>query len=174
MIRKDDTYPIGHITKPHGLKGEVVFAFTDPIFDDVDCQYLICEVDGILVPFFIEEYRFKNDTTALVKFEGIDDIDQARQVVGSTVYFEKKYVEQSGQQELTLRYFIGFSILEATDGTIVGTIVDVDDNTDNWLFVVERADGTEVLIPAHDEFITDINQTDKTIEMNLPAGLLDL
>lgn len=173
MIRKDDTYQIGRITKTHGLKGEVVFAFTDPIFDDTDCNYLICEVEGILVPFFIEEYRFKNDSVALVKFDGIDSIEQAQPILGSAVYFEKKYVNMDEQDEVSLSYFIGFGITGTDEGPI-GTIVDIDDNTDNWLFVVERSDGSECLIPAHDEFIINIDHNNKTIEMNLPAGLLDL
>ena len=173
MIKKEDTYPIGRITKAHGLRGEVVFAFTDPIFDDTDSDYLICEVDGILVPFFIEEYRFKNDSAALVKFQDIDTVEQTRQIVGSTVYFEKKYVTETDRDEVSLNYFIGFTLIDSEAGK-VGTIVDIDDNTDNWLFVVERSDGKESLIPAHDEFITDIDHTNKTIEMNLPTGLLDL
>ena len=72
MIKKEDVYKIGVLTKPHGIKGEVSFSFTDDVFDRVECDYLICLMDGILVPFFIEEYRFKNDSVALVKFDGID------------------------------------------------------------------------------------------------------
>ncbi len=173
MIRKDDTYQIGRITKTHGLKGEVVFTFTDPIFDETGCEYLICEVEGILVPFFIEEYRFKNDSAALVKFDGIDTIEQAQPILGSPVYFEKKYVNTDEQDEVSLSYFIGYRLTDTDEGPI-GTITDIDDKTDNWLFIVERNNGNECLIPAHDEFITNIDHTNKTIEMNLPTGLLDL
>ena len=84
MIKKEDTYPIGRITKAHGLKGEVVFNFEDDIFDRVECPYLICEVEGILVPFFMEEYRFKTDSSALVKFE---DINSAEQALMDTAFF---------------------------------------------------------------------------------------
>ncbi len=177
MIKKDDTYKIGHIGKPHGLKGEVIFTFTDDIFDTVEIPYLICEVEGILVPFFIEQYRFKTDSSAIIKFEDIDSVAQAQQIVGSDVYFEKKYVADGTQDEVSLNYFIGFQVTDRDEGPI-GTITDIDDQTDNWLFVVEhqQADGTksEVLIPANEEFITDINHQEKTIEMDLPAGLLDL
>ena len=100
MIKKEDTYPIGRITKTHGLKGEVVFNFEDDIFDRVECPYLICEVDGILVPFFMEEYRFKTDASALVKFEDIDSADQAQQLIGSEVYFENKFVEEGDAEEV--------------------------------------------------------------------------
>lgn len=172
MIRKEDTYPIGRITKAHGLKGDVVFNFEDDIFDRVECPYLICEVDGILVPFFMEEYRFKTDSSALVKFEDIDTADQAQQLVGSEVYFENKFVEEGDAEEVSLNYFIGFTIND-TDGQTIGTIRGIDDQTENWLFQVETPTGN-VLIPAHEDFITDINHKDKTIEMNLPEGLLDL
>ena len=61
MIRKDEVYKIGILNKPHGVKGEVSFTFTDDVFDRVDCDYLICLMDGILVPFYLEEYRFRSD-----------------------------------------------------------------------------------------------------------------
>ena len=67
MIKKEDVYKIGKLGKPHGVKGEVSMMFTDDIFDRVEADYLICLIDGILVPFFLEEYRFRSDTTALVK-----------------------------------------------------------------------------------------------------------
>lgn len=172
MIKKEDTYPIGRITKSHGLKGEVVFNFNDDIFDRVECPYLICEIDGILVPFFMEEYRFKTDSSALVKFEDIDSADQAQQLIGSEVYFENKYIEEGNAEEVSLNYFIGFTIND-TDGHTIGKITGIDDQTENWLFQVETPTA-DVLIPAHEDFITDINHKDKTIEMDLPEGLLDL
>ena len=77
MIKKDEVFKIGVFNKPHGVKGELSFTFTDDIFDRVDGEYLICLLDGILVPFFIEEYRFKSDNVALIKFERIDTNEAA-------------------------------------------------------------------------------------------------
>lgn len=70
MIKKEEVYKIGLFNKPHGIHGELQFTFTDDIFDRVDCDYLVCLLDGIFVPFFMEEYRFRSDSTALVKLEG--------------------------------------------------------------------------------------------------------
>jgi 16S rRNA processing protein RimM len=173
MIRRDDVYKIGQITKTHGLKGEVVFNFVDDIFDRVDCEYLICDMDDILVPFFIEEYRFRSDTSALVKFEDIDSADAALRLRGVDVYFENKYAVEADDDEMSLHYFIGFSMVDV-DGTEIGEITAIDDNTDNWLFVVERADGDEVLVPAHEEFIAELKHDEKVVVVDLPEGLLDL
>jgi len=172
MLKKEDTYLIGRITKAHGLKGEAVFNFEDDIFDRVDCPYLICEVDGILVPFFFEEYRFRSEWSALVKFEDIDSVEQLQPIIGSNVWFEKKYVDVEDHEELSLYFFIGFSIVDA-DHHCVGKITGIDAQTDNWLFEVE-SDGRQTLIPAHEDLMNIIDYNNKTIEMDLPAGLLDL
>ena len=78
MIKREDVYKIGLFNKPHGIHGELSFTFTDDIFDRADCDYLICRLDDIFVPFFIEEYRFRSDSTALVKLEGVDTAERAR------------------------------------------------------------------------------------------------
>ena len=96
MIKKDEVFKIGIFNKPHGVKGEISFTFTDDIFDRVECEYLVCLLDGIFVPFFIEEYRFRSDTTALVKLEGVDTSEKARMFTNVEVYFPKKYV---GEEE---------------------------------------------------------------------------
>ena len=148
--------------------------FTDDIWDRVESEYLICDVDGILVPFFLEEYRFRSDSTALVKFEDLDTADDVQFLVNSDVYFENKYVEESEADEVALNFFVGFKMLDGDNDTEIGTIVEIDDKTENWLFIVERPDGSEVMIPAHEEFIKEIKQETKEMVMDLPLGLLDL
>ena len=174
MIRPEDVYQIGRMGKAHGLKGEINFQFTDDVWDRADCDYIICEVEGILVPFFIEEYRFRSDSTAIMKLEDIDTLEATQMLVNSPVFIEKKYQEELDDDEVSLHYFIGFQMLDGDSGTPIGTITDIDDKTDNWLFIVTRPDGNEVLIPAHEEFIAEIRQEEKTMVMDLPIGLLEL
>lgn len=170
MIRHEDVFPIGKITKAHGLKGEVNFMFTNDTWDTADCDYLICDIDGILVPFYIEEYRFKNDSTALVKFEDIDSVESANFLLGCDVYLEKKYAEEQDEEEMPLNYFIGFRMEE--DGNFIGTITDIDDSTENWLFIVEKEDGIEAMIPAHEDFIVGLDKEKRVITVDLPIGLV--
>ena len=94
MIKKEEVYKIGLFNKPHGIHGELQFTFTDDIFDRVDCDYLICLLDGIFVPFFIEEYRFRSDSTALVKLEGIETAERARMFTNVEVYFPVKHARR--------------------------------------------------------------------------------
>ena len=87
MIDRNDTYHIGRITRIRGLKGEVELRFTDDAFDRGDSLYLFLDMDGLLVPFFWEEYGFKNKETAIFSFEDIDTEDKARRLVGREVYY---------------------------------------------------------------------------------------
>ena len=173
MIKKEEVYKIGLFNKPHGIHGELQFTFTDDIFDRVDCDYLICLLDGIFVPFFIEEYRFRSDSTALVKLEGIDTAERARMFTNVEVYFPVKHAEEAEDGELSWNFFVGFRMEDVRHDEL-GEVVEVDTATVNTLFVVEQEDGEELLVPAQEEFIVEINQEKKLITVELPEGLLNL
>ena len=169
MIKQEEVYKIGKFGKSHGVRGEVSFLFDDDIFDRVDADYLILDIDGILVPFFIEEYRFRSDTTALMKFEGIDTQERARELTGCDVYFPRN-LAASDDDSISWSAIVGFDIIDASTNKSVGRIVSIDDSTLNILFCLE--DGH--LIPASEDLITQIDQQARTITMHLPTGLLDL
>ena len=169
MIKEEEVYKIGKLGKTHGVKGEISFLFDDDVFDRVEADYLVLCVDGILVPFFIEEYRFKSDSTAIVKFEDIDTQERARELTGCDVYFPRDLTDDD-DGELSLSFLVGFDLVEAGSGKSIGRIASIDDSTINLLFELE--DGT--LIPASDDLITAIDQQARTITMHLPEGLLEL
>ena len=169
MIKQEEVYKIGRLGKAHGVKGEVSLLFDDDIFDRVDCDYLILEVDGILVPFFIEEYRFRSDTVALMKFEDVDTQQRASELTGCDVYFPRSLAADD-DVPTSLTLLVGFDLVEANGGRPVGRIADIDDTTANLLFELE--DGR--LIPANDDLITDIDMKGRVISMTIPEGLLEL
>ena len=153
MIKQEEVYKIGRLGKSHGVRGEVSFLFDDDVFDRVDADYLILDIDGILVPFFIEEYRFRSDTTALMKFEGIDTQERARELTGCDVYFPRN-LAASDDDSISWSAIVGFDIIDASTEKSIGRIGH--------------------LIPASEDLITQIDQQAHTITMHLPAGLLDL
>ena len=78
MIEKEDVVKIGRFAKPHGIKGELSLVTDFEWPEEGDDIFLICEMDGILVPFLVEESRYKSDTVTLVKLEGVDSEEEAR------------------------------------------------------------------------------------------------
>ena len=168
MIKEDEVYKIGCIGKPHGISGEVTLRFSDDVFDRVDADYLVLMVDGILVPFFIEEYRFRSDEVALVKFEDIDTKDRASELTGCDVFFPR-HLADAGDDVLTWSQIVGYDIVDVLSDKTIGRIEAVDETTINTL--LELSDGT--LIPAADEFIEDIDHEERKLMMRLPEGLVN-
>ena len=169
MIKAEEVYKIGRLGKAHGVKGEVSFQLTDDVFDRTDADYLVLEVDGILVPFFMEEYRFRTDSLALVKFQGVDTQQRAAELTGCDVYFPRALADDADDVP-SLSFLVGFDIVEAHSKQIVGRIAAVDDTTANVLFELE--DGR--LIPASDELISRIDAQQRQVVTAIPKGLLEL
>ena len=67
--------------------------------------------------------------------------------------------------------FVGFTVIDEIHGNL-GQIVAVDDSTMNVLFVIEK-DGEEVLLPAHEEFLKNIDAKGKIVYAQIPEGLLE-
>ena len=169
MIRREEVFKIGHINKPYGVKGELSFTFSNDLFSRVDCDYLVLLLDGIFVPFFIEDYRFHSGNTAVVKFEGIDSAEQARMYTNTDVYFPVKYMEE--EEEInSWDFFIDFEVKDIHHGDL-GRIAGVDDSTMNVLFIIEQ-EGREILLPAHEEFIRGLDKKKRILTVEVPDGLL--
>jgi len=173
MIKEEEVYRIGKLGKPHGVRGEVSFMFNDDVFDRVDAEYLVLRIDGILVPFYIEDCRFRSGGTALVKFCGTDTQEQARRLTNCEVFFPRR-LSDSGESGMTMAEISGFTLTDVRGGKTIGRIASVDDSTANILFEVDSPDGRRLLIPAAGEFIKEIDSEKKQIKVELPDGLLDL
>lgn len=172
MITKEQVYAVGQVAKTHGVRGELSIAFSTLMENGDNLDFLILETEGVLVPFFIESWRGQNAKNGLIHFEGIDTEAAARALIGSRVFVPVEKINPDAEGELDPDFLIGYQIIDKLLGE-VGVVVEIDDETDNILFVVHR-DDQEYLIPASDDFIDDINHDDKTIHMTLPEGLLDL
>lgn len=178
MIRNSEVFKIGFITKQRGLRGEVEMSFTDDCFDSGTSDYLVIEMDGILVPFFWEEYSFKTDDTAIIKFEDIDTDIKARTLVKHSVYYPKKHVTTPKNQKdcatlSSYKALTGFEVLNAKS-EILGKIVHVDDSSANILLTINHEGSKELLVPFHNDFLIAFDLRERTIQIDIPEELLHL
>lgn len=176
MISFDEVCVIGNTNKPHGINGEISVAI------DAECELsslscVIFEIDGILVPFFMESCRPKHANSFLMKLYDVDSDHDVVELSNKSIYALNAELpsEQFNNHEdgMYADDFVGYSV-DTNDGEHLGTIVDFDDSTDNLLFIVERTDKSILYIPIVDEFIDEINPHDKILSMTLPDGLLEL
>lgn len=171
MIHASEVCRIGTLQKPHGIGGEFTFAFENDSFDQEEVEFLILQVEGILVPFVVESYRFKGADTAILKLEGIDSAEQARHYSNTEVYLLRHQLLEDEEGE-TLASLIGYTVTDEHHGTL-GTITAVDESTLNALFIIEGKRG-EVLLPAQDEFVLTIDREERLLTVCVPEGLLNL
>ena len=167
MLKKDDFTYFGKFLKPHGTKGEIGLLGDSYTLGD-ECDFVAVEIDGILVPFFFEYKKSKNNDTLIVKVERMNSADEVRFLTNREVFIPREWIEESDNYSWS--YFRGFTAEDANIGTL-GSIVDVDDSTINTLFVVEQG-ADEILIPAQEEFIENIDHKRRHIVFNLPEGLI--
>lgn len=181
MILESELTKAGVFTKTHGVRGELnALLDIDPdYFEDHDC--FICMEEGIPTPFFIESFRPKGASASLIKPDSVDSEEEAKLFVGKTIYINKRlyreYMDENPDCEGEYASdLIGWKIVDAADGTEIGTIADVNVETPNPLFIVEtgKDNGSTILIPVAEDFITEIDENRRIITMSLPEGLMDL
>ncbi|MBR1543760.1 MAG: 16S rRNA processing protein RimM [Muribaculaceae bacterium] len=177
MIRREDLIEIGIFNKPHGVNGEIS-ATVDcdlEVMERFSC--VVTEMDGIFVPFFVSSYRTKGRSTILMQIDGLKSDEDAATLTNKRLYVRKQeyddLMDELDADEYPTDYFVGYEVAH-DGGEVIGTVTDVDDSTENVLFRVRTAGGEEVLIPAVDEFITEIDAERKRLVVDLPSGLLDL
>ena len=176
MITRDELIAIGRYNKPHGVAGEI----SATIYVDMDTlqglSCLVTDIDGIFVPFFVNACRPKSQETVLLTIDGIDNEKEVSRLVNHDIYALKRDYRQesldSDADGFPLDYFIGFELRDS-DGQRVGEITDVDEQTENAIFIVDR-EGAELMVPATDELIVEFDLDKKVMVMDLPHGLLDL
>ena len=169
MLKKEDFVYYGKFLKPHGTKGEIGLEGDSILLGD-ECDFVACDIDGILVPFFFETRRTKNCDTLIVKIERMESAEEVRFLTNREAYIPKEWTEDS--ETLSWSFFRGFLAVDENIGEF-GEIIDVDESTINTLFVIDN-DGDEILIPAQEEFIVGIDQENREIIFNLPEGLVSL
>lgn len=174
MINFNELIKIGNFSKPHGIKGEIFFNCTNNCFDKSKDLFFVFELEGIFVPFRVESYRFIFNSTALVKLKNINTIEQAHLLSYQEVFSPLKQLTENIELNFSKTfhpwdYFIGFRIIDEKMGEI-GYITNIDKFTINTLFIIEKG-GKEILIPTADEMITTIDDKQRIIYMQLPAGL---
>jgi len=178
MIKPSDCEFVGRVNKVHGLDGELSISFfSDALIDAIEPgSCLIFDIDGIHTPFFVRSVRPRGAKALLVAFDDVDK-SQAQAFVGKSVYTISATDGEDDVDDADGIYagqIVGYRAIDADQGREIGRITDIDDATDNVLFIIERPDGGECRIPAAEDFITGISKADKSISFSLPAGLLDL
>jgi 16S rRNA processing protein RimM len=173
MITRNNCILLGTLTKPYGTKGSVLVRFVDLTTDDIkERETVFLDIDGMLVPFFIEIFQGKSTDTVIMKLDGIDTESQVREFSGCRMYVPKDQVKRKRSVQHSLPVLTGYRVQDLNLGYIglAGTILDFANNP---LLEVHRED-RDFLVPFHKDIICEINHTDLIIMIEAPEGLFEL
>ncbi|NOR76361.1 MAG: 16S rRNA processing protein RimM [Draconibacterium sp.] len=172
-IPKTDCENIGFFRKTHGIHGELVLEF-EPHFEfSVEgADRFFVELEGLLVPFFLKKngLRFRSTNSAIVTLNWVESEKYAKRLIGNSVYLYNSEIVDEPEETLESQ-FENYLLIDEIIGEI-GTVVHVEDYAGNIVITVNYK-GEEILIPYNDDLLISVNETEKSILLKLPEGLIE-
>ena len=172
-MEKDACFYLGRIIKKYSYKGEVLAKLdTDQpeLYEGLDAVFV--SYRNRLIPYFVEQAQLHKSDLLRIKFEDVNNEEEAEQLLKSELYLPLELLPELEGNKFYFHEVIGFEVIDKSYGP-VGIIKSVNDSTAQALFVVQMGE-IEVLIPIHDEFITEVDRNNRQIKVQTPPGLIEL
>lgn len=164
---------VARIGRAHGIKGEVtVEVRTDEPELRLGPGAVLATEPASTGPLTIETGRVHSGRL-LLRFAGVSDRTGAEALRNTLLIAE---VDPQDLPEDPDEYYdhqlMDLDVVLA-DGTGIGRITEITHLPSQDLFIVERPDGTEVMIPFVEEIVTEIDLVEQRAVIDPPPGLID-
>lgn len=170
-MTKEECFQLGKITKPWGVKGQVVlFLDVDTPDDYAELDSAFVEVKGNLVPYFFQIDSI-NGNKAVATFEEITP-DEAHALVGCELYLPLDLLPKLTGNKFYFHEVRGFNVVDSHHGNI-GILEQVIEYPAQPLFQIMNGD-KEILIPVIDQVIDNVDRDTHTLYITAPNGLIEL
>ncbi|MFZ4297533.1 ribosome maturation factor RimM [Streptomyces cinereoruber] len=164
---------VARIGRAHGIKGEVtVEVRTDEPELRLGPGAVLLTDPASTGPLTIETGRVHSGRL-LLRFEGVRDRTAAEALRNTLLIAEVDPAEMPEEEdEYYDHQLIDLDVVLA-DGTEIGRITEISHLPSQDLFIVERPDGTELMIPFVGEIVTEIDLEEQRAVIDPPPGLID-
>ena len=164
---------IGKILNFHGIQGEAKVGFSKDQQDFLKTlKFVYIKKDIDYIKFDISNVRF-NKTFALIKFKGINSINELMPYKGCIIFTEEDFVRKSlSEEEFLVDELIGLEVLDLNNKKI-GTIVSVLNNKSQDLLSVKSLNNKICSVPFVKELVPTIDLKNKKIIVNNIEGLIE-
>jgi 16S rRNA processing protein RimM len=162
---------IGKVVSTQGNKGEVnVLPLTDSIdrFRNLDNVFLRNKNSQTILN--VEKIRIRKDTVIL-KLKDIENIEEAKMIVGSFLEVERKNAVKLPKDTYFIFEIIGLEVYDENN-IFLGKVENVISTGSNDVYVVKIKDKEELFIPAIREVVKNVNLEKKRITINMVDGLI--
>ncbi|MFI1763390.1 ribosome maturation factor RimM [Streptomyces sp. NPDC020800] len=164
---------VARIGRAHGIKGEVtVEVRTDEPELRLAPGAVLATDPASAGPLTIATGRVHSGRL-LLRFEGVGDRNGAEALRNTLLIAEiDPEVLPEDEDEYYDHQLIDLDVV-TEDGTEVGRITEISHLPSQDLFIVERPDGSEVMIPFVEEIVTEIDLQEQRAVVAPPPGLID-
>lgn len=159
---------LGKVTGVHGVRGELKVGSLDSdpeLFAALGCVYI-----GGVRHRVLGARRSKRQV--LLTLDGVASRSQAEALVGQEVQGEAGRFPPLAEGEYYWFQVLGLKVLDAAQGTDLGVLAEIIPTPAHDVYVVRQGD-REILLPAVEEVIVEVNLNEGFIKVLPPAGLLD-
>jgi 16S rRNA processing protein RimM len=151
---------IAKILKSNGTDGGLLIGVRDIEVGQIELQEpVFIEFDGLPVPFFIQDIQQRGTSKAVIHLNDIENLEDAEEVVGRPVFIEGEWEEEEEMD------FTGWTLFNR--GRKVGIVTGMEPIPGNLCLYVG-----ETLIPLHPDLILSADPATRTLDLDLPDGLL--
>ncbi|MFK4147485.1 ribosome maturation factor RimM [Streptomyces sp. NPDC004065] len=164
---------VARIGRAHGIKGEVtVEVRTDEPELRLAPGAVLATDPAAAGPLTIESGRVHSGRL-LLRFAGVGDRNGAEALRNTLLIAEVDPDELPEEEDEYYDHQLIDLDVVTEDGTDVGRITEISHLPSQDLFIVERPDGSEVMIPFVDEIVTEIDLEGQRAVVAPPPGLID-
>ncbi|MFB7995817.1 ribosome maturation factor RimM [Streptomyces sp. NPDC056002] len=164
---------VARIGRAHGIKGEVtVEVRTDEPELRLGPGAVLATDPASAGPLTIETGRVHSGRL-LLRFEGVRDRTAAEALRNTLLIAEVDPEELPEDEDEFYDHQLMDLDVVTTDGVEVGRITEISHLPSQDLFIVERPDGSEVMIPFVEEIVTEIDLEEQRAIIDPPPGLID-
>ena len=164
--------PVGKITKPHGIKGEVrIYPYSeDPDSVSGYPEILVVQASGCLS--IKVDRSSPHGKVAIVKLAGVNDRNGAEELAGLEVWVEKELLPELAPDEFFWHDLVGLKV-STENGRELGKVKELFSTGGHDILVI-RGGGHEYLIPAKKEFMLEVDQDKGTLLVAEIPSLFDM
>lgn len=162
---------VGKITNTHGVRGELKVTPTTSDISRFDYLKIVwVEKDGKLTEFFVDSVRYHKNFV-LIKLHGIDTMDRAEEFKNCCLKVDRKNARPLGENEFFIVDLLDCEVYEGDE--LLGKITDILQTGSNDVYVVNGDKYGEILIPALEHVVLNVDIEKKKIQVDLPEGLIE-
>lgn len=162
---------IGQIVNTFGIKGMVkVKPFTDNIERFSNLEKIYIKNKSGQTEYKIQEIKYHKNIV-LIKFEGIENPEQADLLRNSYLIVDRETEEPLEPGRYYIVDMIGLDVF-TDDNEYLGKLEDIYNTGSNDIYVVKNELGKQVLLPAIEDVIKNIDMDNKKVIVHLIPGLV--